>query len=259
MDLEIDLNTIKNEIAYKVYNSFVRRYPFPHCEINNFLPDELVELILKNWPNSTEFKTNLESGSVVGDVKDTDHPYNFRYQICLTNVDEMGQIENNKRVIWEKLTSLICSSEVVQAFVTLYANTLMRRFKFNTPSDLFSKINYSPKIDLLHDKTNYSLGPHTDNPGKVIVFLVYFESDLENDASNSYGTSVYVPRQKGFTCSKGSHYPHGDFIKVCSANFHKNNAFSFCRTDTSFHGVEKVESKAVERKLLQVSIYGEPK
>ena len=93
----------------------------------------------------------------------------------------------------------------------------------------------------------------------MIVLLIYFESDLENDASNSFGTSVYVPRQKGFTCATGVHHPHSDFIKVCSANFLKNNAFSFCRTDSSFHGVEKVESKAVERKLLQVSIYGEPK
>ena len=259
MDIEIDFEEIKNEITYKVYNSQLNRYPYAHCETNNFLSDELTEMLLNNWPGADEFNSNIESDSVSGTKKDKEHPYNFRYQICLTNEKEINQINGEKRLVWQKFTELLCSSQIVQAFVTLYSSTLLRRFKFKDPNDLITKMNYGPRIHLLHDKTNYSLGPHTDNSGKVIVILIYFQSDLENNTKNSFGTSVYIPRDKGFTCSIGKHYPHTDFIKVFSANFKKNNAFSFCRTDNSFHGVEKVEDKAIERKLLQVSIYGEPR
>ena len=73
------------------------------------------------------------------------------------------------------------------------------------------------------------------------------------------GTSIYVPKNKNFVCEKGIHHEHKDFIRVASADFIKNNAFSFCRNDISFHGVEKVESSNTERKLLQASIYCLPK
>ena len=35
---------------------------------------------------------------------------------------------------------------------------------------------YPEFLQLLHDRTDYFLGPHTDNPGKLVVFLIYFLS-----------------------------------------------------------------------------------
>jgi hypothetical protein len=114
-------------------------------------------------------------------------------------------------------------------------------------------------LHLIHDKTNYALGPHTDNSEKVIVMLIYFESDNDSKGKNHFGTSVYIPKEQGFKCSTGEHHEPGKFIKVFSADFKKNNSFSFCRSDESFHGVEKVQEKSVERKLLQYSLYGKRK
>ena len=129
--------------------------------------------------------------------------------------------------------------KIINAFVALYAPSLVNRFKLKNFNELFQKMEYNPRIHLIHDKTNYALGPHTDHNGKVIVILIYFESDLEK-GKNSLGTSVYIPKEPGFLCSKGIHHNHEDFIRVFSANFQKNNAFSFCRSDKSFHGVETV-------------------
>ena len=252
-----DLDAIKSEIAYKIYNSSVNRYPFAHSETDNFLPIGLLEEILENWPQSDEFITNLESGSISGvHQSDEEHPYNFRYQICLTDSKEISQIKDERIDFWKSLTTILGSGQIIQALIGLYANNLMRRFKFSNVSDLFSEIKYTPRLHLLHDKTNYSLGPHTDNAGKVIVVLIYFESDKEDNTQSSFGTSVYIPKEKGFICSTGEHHERDNFIRVYSAKFKKNNAFSFCRADNSFHGVEKVQDKAVERKLLQYSLYG---
>ena len=252
-----DLDPIKSEIAYKIFNSLVNRYPFPHSETDNFLPTRLLEEILVNWPGSDEFKTNLESGSVFRvDQSDKEHPFNFRYQICLTDSKEINQIKKERIDFWQSFTEILSSEQVMQALIALYSNAMIRRFKFNNSSDLFTKIKYTPRLHLLHDKTNYSLGPHTDNEEKVVVVLIYFESDKEDNTQSSFGTSVYIPKEKGFVCSTGEHHEHDKFIRVHSANFKKNNAFSFCRGDNSFHGVEKVQDKTVERKLLQYSLYG---
>ena len=60
MDIEIDFEEIKNEITYKAYNSQLNRYPYAHCETNNFLSDELTEMLLSNWPGADEFKSNQD-------------------------------------------------------------------------------------------------------------------------------------------------------------------------------------------------------
>ena len=252
-----DKDSFKSEVAYKIYNSSVQRYPYAHSETKDFLPSSLFEQILANWPQSDDFKTNLESGSITEFHQlDEEHPYNFRYQICLTDDKEISQIKEKRLTFWKNFTSILTSPQVIQALVTLYSNNLLKRFKFSDPVDLFKKINYVPRLHLLHDKTNYSLGPHTDNSGKVVVVLIYFESDKEDNTQSSFGTSVYVPKEKGFLCKTGEHHLRDKFIRVYSAKFRKNNAFSFCRGDNSFHGVEKVRDKAVERKLLQYSLYG---
>ena len=248
----------ESQIAYKIYNSRTNAYPFPHGQIENFLPAELINSVLGHWPSQKEFTSNKDSGSVrntEGKRIPEDHPYNFRHQIALTDKPEIENITGENFPFWKSFTDILCSRKIINAFIALYAKNLVKRFKLDEFNDLFKKMVYSPSIHLIHDKTNYALGPHTDNEGKVIVILIYFESDLE-EGKNSLGTSVYIPKDPGFLCSKGSHHNHEDFIRVFSANFQKNNAFSFCRSDKSFHGVEKVQGKSVERKLLQYSIYG---
>ena len=107
---------------------------------------------------------------------------------------------------------------------------------------------------LLHDKANYSLGPHTDISDKVIVILIYLSSDNQIDSMDSYGTSVYIPKKTGFTCEGKTHHDHEDFYKIYTSSFKRNNSLSFFRTNNSFHGVETVPDKPIERKLLQLSI-----
>ena len=248
----------ESEIAYKVYNSKLNFYPFAHGQIENFLPAELINAVIDHWPSQKEFTSNKDSGSVhntEGEGIPEDHPYNFRHQIALTDKQEIENITGENFEFWKSFTEILCSRKIINAFIALYAQNLVKRFNLKEFNDLFKKMTYVPRIHLIHDKTNYALGPHTDNEGKVIVILIYFESDLE-EGKNSLGTSVYIPKSPGFSCTRGIHHKHEDFIRVFSANFQKNNAFSFCRSDKSFHGVEKVQERSVERKLLQYSLYG---
>ena len=113
---------------------------------------------------------------------------------------------------------------------------------------------FYPNLLLMHDKANYSLWPHTDISKKVVVILMYLSSDNEKNSEDSYGTSVYIPKKTGFTCEGNRHHNHEDFYKIYTSSFKKNNSLSFFRTNNSFHGVETVPDKPIERKLLQLSI-----
>ena len=260
LDFDSNQDLLESQMAYKIVNCLTRKYPYPHGQIDNFLPNELLDKLLENWPDSDEFISNAQSGSILRsdgkDVVKKETAYDFRNQIALTEKEEIERIKGKKLEVWRFFTKLLTSSKLISAFIRLYASPLMSRFNLKSPGDLFEKVKYSPRIHLIHDKTNYALGPHTDNQGKVIVILVYFESDVLSDDKNHFGTAVYIPREEGFKCETGQHHSHDKFLKVFSADFQKNNAFSFCRSDVSFHGVEKVQEKSVERKLLQYSLYG---
>ena len=41
-------DSFKNEIAYKIYNSSIQRYPYAYSETSNFLPSSLFDEILAN-------------------------------------------------------------------------------------------------------------------------------------------------------------------------------------------------------------------
>ena len=255
---ERETKQFENEVAYKVFNSIVNRYPFSHSQTENFLPKQIIDLILDNWPNDDEFISNLEAGIVTTKNNNADHAYNFRYQLLISEQKDLQRIRGKKYEVWEYFSKFLRSPQIIEAFLSLYAPIIFKRLGLSDLKTLYGNYKIFPRINLIHDRTNYALGPHTDNPQKLVVFLIYFENDLRDDENVSMGTSVYVPNQRGFKCEKGTHYPNKYFYKVFSADFKRNNMFSFCRTDTSFHGVEKVGDNPVERKLLQWSLYAVP-
>lgn len=88
---------------------------------------------------------------------------------------------------------------------------------------------------LIRDLAGYSIGPHTDSPKKVITVLFYLPKD---DTDSDSGTSIYEPKETGFCCAGGPHYPANKFNLVKTMPFKPNCAFAFLKTNNSFHGVE---------------------
>jgi hypothetical protein len=99
----------------------------------------------------------------------------------------------------------------------------------------------------MKDLSDYSIGPHTDHPIRVLTLLFYLP--FTNELSH-LGTSVYHPRNISFECEGFHHYPFQDFIRLFTAPFHPNSMFGFIKTNRSFHGVEPIAQKGIERNLL---------
>ena len=66
--------------------------------------------------------------------------------------------------------------------------------------------------------------------------------------------TLYIPKNNGFACDGTRHHQFKDFYRLYTSSFNKNNSLSFFRTNKSFHGVEKLVEKPIERRLLQISI-----
>jgi hypothetical protein len=72
----------------------------------------------------------------------------------------------------------------------------------------------------------------------------------EDDRLRELGTSIYAPKEAGFTCWGGPHYPHAKFDRVATVEFLPNRLLLFPKTERSFHGVEEITRPDVQRRLL---------
>lgn len=236
------------ELEYNIRNFKLNHFPYSHCETENFLPKELFKDAIKYFPEDEVFIPLTEADSV--SVKNLeDHPYNNRG--CLNIYDDkyLNHIKGEKNIFWKNFRDLFGTKEIIGSFLGSNPNYLNQRYPHG-----ISNVRFGSRFQIIYDRKDYALGPHTDHPGKVFTMLIYLSDGPEID-DNVAGTSVYTPIDRSFTCNKGTHYHNKSFNKVYTAKFKKNNIFAFFRTNNSFHGVEKIKTENFERKLIQYSIW----
>jgi FkbM family methyltransferase len=96
---------------------------------------------------------------------------------------------------------------------------------------------------LIKDIPGYQISPHTDLEQRVLSVIFYL--------NGKDGTSLYVPKEDGFTSDGKKHLPFEDFKRVKTVPNKPNTAFVFLRTPNSFHGVAKTKA---ERNVLLYDI-----
>ncbi len=104
-------------------------------------------------------------------------------------------------------------------------------------------------LRLLRDSAGYSIKPHTDVKAKVASCLFYLPETADHP---HIGTSVYVPKERGFASDGTRRYEFEDFIKTYTAPFVPNTLFAFARSDNSFHGVEPTDIGPRNQMLLNL-------
>ena len=107
----------------------------------------------------------------------------------------------------------------------------------------FGVTSSSDEALLLRDRPGYKITPHTDTPAKAVTMLVYL-------GEARHGTTLYVPKKRGFTDPKGLHHPWDKFTASQTLDGTPNSALIFARTDTSFHGTTPWAGPGVRDVLL---------
>lgn len=213
---------VHKHVVEKIDHSSIVNYPYPHFTIDNIFPDDFYNILLqKTIPNN--FLKVLKDSKRVSE-KYSDARYFLGLKPNIPNLD------NNIKSFYEDFAKWLH-----------YFFKPMLLHKFNIPlKGVMSDALY------VRDCKTYNLGPHTDSKRKVLTCLIYLPADF---SQSQYGTSMYIPKDKNFTCPGGFHHCREKFILYKTIPFVPNKLFCFLKTDTSFHGVEPI-IQDVERNLL---------
>jgi hypothetical protein len=212
--------------------------PFPHYFIEHVFPEDYYREMLNHLLPTGVYRNLYE----VTDLK-LDH---FRHR-DQRDMDQ-GWTDNlpaEQRVFWNSFNQWFLSEELAQA--------VMRSFGWESWPAL------SVESQFIRHRAGYFLGPHSDLYTKLVVLLLYLAPD---DTAEHLGTSLYRPRQAGFSCPDSKHYPFEDFIRVKTLPYRPNSLLAFVRSDVSFHGLEPLSEQDVAstgRDVIQYVIHDRAK
>ena len=229
------INTPLDFMKHKIQRAPILLDPYPHFFVENVFPDDFYKMLLKYLPKDREMKPIGTTGKVSKGAYLERHIFDF----SLANFDKLS---NQDYFFWRSFWNYLKGHDFIKMQMEKFAPYLKERF-----SDNFKHKHFYPYAELVKDRQNYSIGPHTDHPERAITMLFY----LPNDASMLHlGTSIYKPKIEGFRCRFGKHHQFEDFVKIKTLPFLPNSVFGFVRSDESFHGLELIQDADIHRNLL---------
>jgi hypothetical protein len=239
----------EEHLIYQILNAPVRDYPFPHAFIENVFPNDYYQDMLINLPPISGYLPIHDTGNVSG-AKAQGLLYSSRYITDVSDLAKRG-VPEHLVSFWNELSNSLLSERFLRTILFKFSAAYKERFSnpFN------SQFKLSSELRLVRDFEDYSIGPHTDTPKKVVSLLFYLPKDWEYE---KLGTSIYIPKDPSVTCIGGPHYGFKGYKRIFTAPFIPNSMLMFFKTPKSFHGVEKITDKAVERNVMLYNIYCDP-
>jgi hypothetical protein len=217
--------------------------PYPHYYLERVFPEDYYKAMLEHLPASGFYQNLYE----VTDLK-LEH-FRHRDQRNLDD-DWTDALPPELKNFWDSFDEWFLGPELARAVLRSFAAPLRARFG---AEDAWPEV--SVESQFIRHRAGYFLGPHSDLHTKLAVLLIYLAPD-ESDAH--LGTSIYRPKEAGFSCPNSTHYPFEKFVRVKTAPYRPNSLLAFLRSDVSFHGVEPLSGEDVTahgRDLIQYVIY----
>ena len=213
----------------------MREYPYAHIYVENIFPEDFYAQLRANWPDQSALISLADTGRVPKGA------YRERFVMPFTP-SEIDKLIEERRPFWREFASWLITQRFLTAMIDKFEPYVKERFG----NDIY-KCGFEADTLIVRDLTNFSIGPHTDAPHRLLSMLFYCPAD---DSLQHLGTSIYVPRDPDFRCHGGPHYPHQLFHKVRTMEYRPNSLFAFIKNDRSFHGVEPIGDQDVLRDIL---------
>lgn len=239
-------------VIYKVLNAPVQRFPFPHIYVEDVFPADFYAQIRQHMIEDAGYTRLIDSGRVTGAYSGA------RYSLFPYELDSRP-IDDTKKQFWREVFDTFGDPEFSQIWLSVFGPTI--REKMNNLSPELSagrpvmEIPLMNEVFLMRDRTTYSLGPHTDSQRKVVSVLFYLPPD---ESMIELGTSVYVPKDRSFTCPGGPHHPFKNFDLVQTMPYKPNSMVAFPQSPRSFHGVQPLQREDALRDLLLFDLKIQP-
>lgn len=243
--------------VYRIRNAPVQDWPFPHIHIDGIFPDDFYAELRRQFPLERTL-IPLASTPRVG------KGYSEKRLVLFHDEVDRLNIEDDKRVFWRDAFRILVEGAMADALLARFGDVLAPRLGPRLPDgrtpavggeaagrEAVGREAVRREAVLAVDHPNYALGPHTDPPDKVLSAIVYLAPDARRQ---QLGTSLYLPKQDGFTCAGGPHHLFDAFHHVATLPYRPNSLAAFPKTETCFHGVPPVRVKDGKRHLLLLDL-----
>lgn len=231
------------QLTYKAANAPIALFPFPHIFVRDVFPDDFYRELRRHLPPPGRLKSLTELGRVTGN-------YPAGRKVLPLTREHLQALEEPSRGFWMQTAQWLVKGGFGRAMLQKFEAHLAQRFPDAGGMDFHNEAL------VIRDETNYALGPHTDTPSKVLSFLFYLPQD---DSRAHLGTSIYLPKEAGFTSSGAEPYhPFDKFRRLATMPYLPNALFAFLKTPAAFHGVEPIQDEDPERCLLLFDIRHRP-
>ncbi len=232
-------DSVINHILKRMENTTINEYPFAYAVIDNVFPADYYETILRNFPSATKLIPISSSGRVA------ENAYRDRHVLQFTDQD-LARLESAKREFWLSFASWLYSPKFLNGTINYFKAHIISRLN-RISKTCNGLVNIRSDALLVNDQTNYMIGPHTDAPHRLISFLFYMPL---NSSKKHLGTTLYSPKEEGFTCEGAIHHSRDLFTRIKTIDFLPNRLVVFPKTNNSFHGVDQIIDETPERQLL---------
>jgi len=230
-------------VLQKIVDTPVEEYPCLHMIVDNIFPADIYTEIQQNWPPDDAFIALNTTGRVGKDA------YKARSIWMLTKnelQESLAAIPEQQRPFWAAMAAWLNSEEFIITMLDKCRDYLVDWY-----GDDLHQMRFFSRPQLVKDTGEYTLGPHTDAPGRVITMLFYMPPD---ETAREQGTSLYLPKDRDFRCKGGPHYPFDNFDRIMTADFLPNRLFMFIKNNASWHGVEPMICDGDKRRALSLKI-----
>ena len=228
-------SAVEDHVLARIMDAPIKRLPSPHFYIDGVFPGDFYGDLLANMPEDDDYTCLGDTGRVPKGA------YRERF-VFLPKKDEIDKLPADKRAFWHDLSKWLYGERFFRCMVGKFAQTAATRF-----AGKLDNVQLTSEVLVVRDRTNYSIGPHTDAPHRFLSMLFYCPPD---DSREHLGTSLYMPLDRKFTCKGGPHYGFDKFVKVDTMPYRPNSLFCFVKTETSFHGVEPIQDESIARDVI---------
>jgi len=227
---------VEQHVIYRIANAPVREHPFPHLFVDAVFPEAFYARLRSQWPDASSLVSLGATGRVSAGA------YPERYILPLA-AEGLERLPPGHREFWSEFAAWFLGQGLFNALMLKFERYVQARFG----EHLEDRVRFHVDGLVIKDLSNYSLGPHTDSPQKVLALVFYCPDHADR---RHLGTSIYVPNDPAFRCKGGPHYDHARFTRAATMEYRPNSLFAFFKNDRSFHGVERITDHDVERDLL---------
>lgn len=205
--------------------------PFPHLQFDRVFPPDFYAEMLRTMPDDKDYRA-MSGKSKTGSSRPDGKPTRTKIDLF---PEYIHHLPAEKRVVWDKVGTVLRSTDVKQAFVRRLEHGLQNRFGRN-----FASIAMYPVPILTRDIPGYRIFKHTDSLWKGITVQLYLPAD---DTTTHIGTFFH------------EQLPDGRKPRKKQMPFAPNSGYAFAVDNDSWHSAAPVGPEVKTRDSILLTYF----